>query len=379
LDIRCSLTSGRFGRSCRRPDPPAHHAQAGRVHQHLSCPPVGVELRDDGPQAPHANPLLLPGHRQRLSKHPGAGIDRVRVDDQRLSQLARGSSKLAEDQHPALILASAHEFLGHQVHPVVETAHIADVGSPQESVDLSRFVVILEQDDGTPAFGSESIVDPGRRCREARLEFLIRRQAVPARFRDLNEGDAPAHSRAQLEQPLDGQKLLVNPFCVVQTIDADHQSDVRCQSKRLTNSPAAGLDWRRLARPSIRKLDRHRIGANRGLAAGMHDDVARAVDVHIQYRFDGLDEILAIVRRLQSDDGAAKKTFEELPAPGTPCKVVGIRPRHVPEGDDRGKRDAIANHSRRESEVIILHQDQRTIRLDLLRHGLGEPSVHRPI
>jgi hypothetical protein len=67
---------------------------------------------------------------------------------------------------------------------------------------------------------------------------------VPAGFGNLDEDDALAHVRAQFQQALDGEKFLVDPFCVVEAIDTDDESDVRWQSEGVPHRPTAGLDRR---------------------------------------------------------------------------------------------------------------------------------------
>ena len=50
----------------------------------------------------------------------GALLDVVRVDDQRLGQLARRAGELRQHQHALLVVARGDELLRHQVHAVVQ-------------------------------------------------------------------------------------------------------------------------------------------------------------------------------------------------------------------------------------------------------------------
>ena len=45
--------------------------------------------------------------------------------------------------------------------------------------------------------------------------------------------------------------------------------------------------------------------------------------------------------------------------PGADAECLGVRPGDVPEGDDGGARQALPNHARQQSEVIVLHEDDR--------------------
>jgi len=48
---------------------------------------------------------------------------------------------LAEDQHPRLVVARDDELFGNQVHPVMQTPNVADVGHTKKSEDIGGFVV----------------------------------------------------------------------------------------------------------------------------------------------------------------------------------------------------------------------------------------------
>src|SRR6185436_12779658 len=53
----------------------------------------------------------------------------------------------------------------------------------------------------------------------------------------------------------------------------------------------------------------------------------------------------------------------------------GVRPRDVPEGDDRRARQALADHARQQREVVILHEDDRVLGARLVDHHVGEALV----
>ena len=83
-------------------------------------------------------------------------VYRIGIHDQRSGQLPGGAREAAQDQHAALVISRADEFLRDQVHAIMEAADVAEIGSPQKSVDLLGLVVRLEQDDGTVGAGSQS-------------------------------------------------------------------------------------------------------------------------------------------------------------------------------------------------------------------------------
>ena len=141
--------------AAREPLPPP---QARRVHEHPARPAVDVELGDERAHRPHAVPLLVRRHGERRREGGARLLEVVGVDDERLGQLARGAGELAQDQHALLVVPRRDELLGHQVHAVVQAAHVADVGRP----------VVAE--DGRAARGARAGGSPGgsRPARSAR-------------------------------------------------------------------------------------------------------------------------------------------------------------------------------------------------------------------
>ena len=83
----------------------------------------------------------------------------VRVDDQRFVQLLGGTGELAEDQHPLLVIAGSHELFCHQIHPVMQAGHHADVGCPEITVHLLWFVVDRLEKNRLPGSAGEALVD----------------------------------------------------------------------------------------------------------------------------------------------------------------------------------------------------------------------------
>ena len=65
------------------------------------------------------HPLALLGrrHGQRLVQRVGALLDVVRIDDQRLRQLARRAGEAAQDQHAVLVVARGDELLATRFMP----------------------------------------------------------------------------------------------------------------------------------------------------------------------------------------------------------------------------------------------------------------------
>ena len=102
-------------------------AQACGIDEHAAGPAVHVRFRDLRAHGTHAASLLVFAHGERPS-HGGAGFFQVvGIDDQRLRQLAGSSGEAAQQQNAQLVLAGCHEFLGDQVHAVVQAADVAQI------------------------------------------------------------------------------------------------------------------------------------------------------------------------------------------------------------------------------------------------------------
>ena len=84
-----------------------------------------------------------------------------------------------------------------------------------------------------------------------------------------------------------------------------------------------------------------------------------------------------MVARVEAEDVAAEQPLEQLALPRTDAEGFGIRPRNVPEHDDRRARQPLANVARHEREVIVLHEHDRVLGLRLVDHGVGEAPVHQ--
>ena len=65
-----------------------------------------------------------------------------------------------------------------------------------------------------------------------------------------------------------------------------------------------------------------------------------ALDAAFQEAVDAFDEIVAVELDMEADDRAAEQALEDLLAPRADAEDFRIRPRDMPEGDDRRLRQA---------------------------------------
>ena len=62
---------------------------------------------------------------------------------------------------------------------------------------------------------------------------------------------------------------------------------------------------------------------------------------------------------MKSEDGTAKKTVDDFPAPGNDAEGLRVRPWNMPEHDHGGSRQSFPDHARQQRKVIVLNEDDR--------------------
>ena len=103
-----------------------------------------------------------------------------------------------------------------------------------------------------------------------------------------------------------------------------------------------------------------------------HDRVLLAINARFQITVHRIQKIVAMELRVETNDTAAQQPLQNFVAPGTNSHALGVGPRDVPEDDDGRGRKTLANHRRRQGEVIVLHQNNGILRVDFAAHRVGE-------
>ena len=98
-----------------------------------------------------------------------------------------------------------------------------------------------------------------------------------------------------------------------------------------------------------------------GAAAAADDGERLAVDARLDEAVDALEEVVDVELRVEAQDVAAEEPVEQLDAPRADRERLGIRPRDVPERDDRRVGQALADHARQQREVVVLHENHRVV------------------
>jgi hypothetical protein len=140
---------------------------------------------------------------------------------------------------------------------------------------------------------------------------------------------------------------------------------------------ARALGDGRLVEPVHGPLDRDGVRAHERRCARLHDGaVSRSMRLSMKASTES--------RKLLQCCWVWKPTMLDPSSPAISSSRQGqmpdalrVGPGDVPERDDRRAGQPLADHLRREGEVVVLHQDDGVVGVDLLAHGVGEPPVDR--
>src|ERR1051325_6752404 len=193
----------------------------GRIEQHAARPAVDIELPNQAAHHTHPGTLLSRGHREGEMQGRGALIVVIGIDADGLGELAGRAGEVTQDEDPALVVSRRHEFLGHEIHPVMQAGHHAELRGPVMGVDLLRLMVLHLEDDRRRVRPREPVVDARGQRAHARLVFLVLADAGASRGGDLNECELPDPLRLELEETLHGTQPLLDSLGVVQPVHPD--------------------------------------------------------------------------------------------------------------------------------------------------------------
>src|SRR4029079_5705397 len=119
----------------------------GGIDEHSSSPSENIELANQRAHDLHSRTLARGPHGERNVKRFGTLLDVVWIHDQRLRQLARGSSELAQDENACVVVPRCDELFRDQIHSVMKAAHKAQLGGTIVLVNFDRLVMLHEEND----------------------------------------------------------------------------------------------------------------------------------------------------------------------------------------------------------------------------------------
>src|SRR6202030_3227696 len=134
-------------------------ADLAKLGNQVCSPAIDVLLLDHFAQALHAGGPFFGFHLQGEADRLSGAFDVVRIHQNSVAQLARGSGKTAEHQHSLFVIASRDELLGHQVHAIVQRRDQANVCAPGVTVNLRVTVLAVQEDNRLPLSGLKAPVN----------------------------------------------------------------------------------------------------------------------------------------------------------------------------------------------------------------------------
>ena len=349
------------------------------VEEHAARPAIDVEFANDVAHQAHAVALLVHRHAQRDMKRRRALVGVVRIDNERLRQFTRCAGELRQDEHAALVVVRRDEFLGHEVHAVVQAADETEVGGAMVLVHGILLVMLGQQHDRRMGGARVGAVDLLGQPMHALRVVLIVADRASRRRGDLHERELADPFRMQFQQARDRVEALDDALRVVEAVDADAELVVARQIEAHAHALARFVDGEGGRQRRRRPLDRDRIAVDRGALAAADDGERLAVDPRLDEAIDGLQEVVAVELRVKAQDVAAEQPVQQLDAPRADRERLGIGPRDVPERDDRRLRQPVADHPRQQREMVVLDQHDRVLALRFRDDGIGELRVDGPI
>ena len=212
-----------------------------------------------------------------------------------------------------------------------------------------------------------------------RLQSAVGIELAARRRGGLDEDELAAPFRLARQQIVDRADAIEDALGVVEALDADGDTRVCGQREPLPHGVPAFAHRSLIGKRGRRPFDRDRIGPDQRLMTAERDRGMLAIDAALHEAVGRLDEIVAVELRVEAEDRAAEQPVDDLLAPRADAEGLGVRPGDVPEGDDGGLRQPLADHARQQREVIVLHEHDRRIGRGFRDDGVGEALVDRDV
>ena len=183
------------------------------------------------------------------------------------------------------------------------------------------------------------------------------------------------HFRMAGKEGVDGAQAVENALGVVEALDADAEPYLLGEAVATANRGAAFRHRLLILHAGGRPFDRDRIGPDEGLQVAEGDARLLAIDTRFHEAIDGVEEIVAMELRVETNHGTAQQARDDFLLPWTDAEDFRVRPRNMPERDDGGVWQFIAEQARQQREVVVLDQDHRIGALGFVGDGL-ERNAH---
>ncbi|MDF1501664.1 hypothetical protein [Roseisolibacter sp. H3M3-2] len=336
----------------------------------------------------HALLPLRHRHADRLAQPLHHAVHVERVDQHRALDLLGGTGEAAQHEHALLVDVAGDELLGHQVHPVLQRRHEAQVARTVDRRQLLGARVLAQQHDRRPVGRPPARVDRVDRRRDLVLERLVGGDLAARRRGDEQEGQAAAQLGRLLPQQVERAQPLGDPLRVVDAVDADaERAAVGGVLRAQLGGAALGVRVQRQPLEAL-DVDADREGADAHGAPVDADAPVLAPHLGVgEHGRHAVHEVHGVAVGVELEQVVAEQPAQHrlLHVGRQQAEDVGRREGDVPElVDERALpagREAPPQQRRGDGEVVVLDPHHRLARRarDLLGRGLGEARVDRVV
>jgi hypothetical protein len=217
-----------------------------------------------------------------------------------------------------------------------------------------------------------------RRGLDALVELLVALDLGAARRGELHEGEAPAElgvrARAARSTASSAPRC---PSCSRggrRRRRAARRARGRARRAHAPRHASTGGD---VGQPAHRPLDRDGVRPHQGAPPPCTTALLLAVDAALHEASTASMKLLQCCWVWKPTMLEPSRPGDQLLAPRADADALGVGPGDVPERDDRRPRQPLADHLRREREVVVLHEDDGIVGVDLGAHRVGEARLTR--
>ena len=196
----------------------------------------------------------------------------------------------------------------------------------------------------------------------------------PARRTDLDEDKTPLEIRVERQQAVHRPQPFRDALGVVHAVDAEEHRQVADAEPAPQPALLAPLVFGRKAGRAV-GVDADRLRPDvRDLAAARHGEAVH-LDARLQGAVHRLQEVVAVVLDVESQQVVAEQAVEDFVLPGADAEDLAVGPGDVPELQHHQVRPGLLEHPRQQGEVVVLHEDHGRPARHFFEHGVGELAV----
>src|SRR3972149_7844259 len=190
----------------------------------------------------------------------------------------------------------------------METGHDAKVRGSKQFEDSFGFVMLDEKQDRLVSLTSVPSVDLLGESLRLGLKIDVSRKLAARWRRDLQEYEALFPFRMNCQESVDRQHPIDDPFCVIEALDADAQTNVIRQAELGAHRRPTFSHGLLAGKRGRRPINRDRVGPHEGLVPSHRYRGMLAIDPALDESVDRVDEIVAVKLGVEAEHRAAENT-----------------------------------------------------------------------